>query len=197
MADANADRQLDGQERSRFRSDVAFADDLPFADGSFDLALSSFVFQLVPNRARALREARRVLRPGGTLAYVSWLQDDRRVRAGHGLRRRARRPRDRRPRSDGRSGDLPSAERASRRAPSGRVRRCPCGGAPARTPLHGRVLHRVPRGIRRGDAVPRSSTRTCADGCSTELHRRLARLSIGQLTLRFPIVFASGRRSGA
>ena len=32
------------------------------------VALSSFVFQLVPNRARALREARRVLRPGATLA---------------------------------------------------------------------------------------------------------------------------------
>ena len=50
---------------------------MPFADGGFDAALSSFVFQLVPRRARALREARRVLRPGGLLAYVTWLEDDR------------------------------------------------------------------------------------------------------------------------
>jgi SAM-dependent methyltransferase len=33
------------------------------------------VLQLVPNRTKALREIRRVLRPGGTLAYVTWLQD--------------------------------------------------------------------------------------------------------------------------
>ena len=77
VADAEADRLLSGAERGRFRSVVAFADTLPFGDREFDGALSSFVFQLVPNRARALREARRVLRPGATLAYVSWLEDDR------------------------------------------------------------------------------------------------------------------------
>ena len=33
---------------------------------TFDLALSAFVLQLVPSRYRALREMRRVLRPGGT-----------------------------------------------------------------------------------------------------------------------------------
>ena len=51
----------------------AFADALPFADGSFDVVVSSFVLQLVPNRFRALREARRVLRPGGSIAFVTWL----------------------------------------------------------------------------------------------------------------------------
>ena len=77
MAAAEADRLLRPAERRRFTTRVAFADDLPFADASFDVAMSSFVFQLVPNRFRALREARRVLRPGGTLGYVSWLADDR------------------------------------------------------------------------------------------------------------------------
>jgi ubiquinone/menaquinone biosynthesis C-methylase UbiE len=80
MADAaaaEADRLLTPDDRRRFDIKVAFADKLPFANGSFDAAMSSFVFQLVPNRARAIREAHRVLRPGGTLAYVSWLAEDR------------------------------------------------------------------------------------------------------------------------
>jgi SAM-dependent methyltransferase len=72
-ADREADRFLDPADRGRFETRVSFADDLPFADRSFDAAMSSFVFQLVPSRPRALREARRVLRPGGTLAYVTWM----------------------------------------------------------------------------------------------------------------------------
>jgi ubiquinone/menaquinone biosynthesis C-methylase UbiE len=77
VAAAEADRLLGTTDRRRFTTRVAFADRLPFDDGSFDVAMSSFVFQLVPNRFRALREARRVLRTGGTLGYVSWLADDR------------------------------------------------------------------------------------------------------------------------
>jgi SAM-dependent methyltransferase len=79
-AASEADRLLPADDRRRFDVKVAFADKLPFADGSFDAAMSSFVFQLVPNRARAIREAHRVLRPGGTLAYVSWLAEDRAFR---------------------------------------------------------------------------------------------------------------------
>lgn len=77
VAAAEADRLLDAADRRRFDSRVAFADAMPFEDAHFDVAMSSFVFQLVPNRFRALREAHRVLRPGGTLAYVSWLADER------------------------------------------------------------------------------------------------------------------------
>lgn len=40
---------------------------LPFADGSFDLALANFMLYHVPDKARAIAELRRVLRPGGTL----------------------------------------------------------------------------------------------------------------------------------
>jgi ubiquinone/menaquinone biosynthesis C-methylase UbiE len=61
----------------RFAGVTAFADKLPFPDHSFDAAMSSFVLQLVPNRSRALREIRRVLRPGGRLAYVTWVHDRR------------------------------------------------------------------------------------------------------------------------
>lgn len=41
------------------------AEELPFADASFDLIISNAVYNLVQNKARALAEARRVLRPGG------------------------------------------------------------------------------------------------------------------------------------
>ncbi|HSK52254.1 MAG TPA: methyltransferase domain-containing protein [Clostridia bacterium] len=65
------------ERAERFDGATAFADRLPFADGTFDAAMSSFVLQLVPNRHRALREIRRVLRPGGRLAYVTWVVDGR------------------------------------------------------------------------------------------------------------------------
>jgi ubiquinone/menaquinone biosynthesis C-methylase UbiE len=76
-AEAEADECLDARDRARFETKVAFADELPLDDASVDLAISSFVLQLVPDRGRALREARRVLRPGGRLAYVTWLLSER------------------------------------------------------------------------------------------------------------------------
>ena len=53
------------------------ADRLPFDDGSFDLAVTTFVLQLVPSAYRALREARRALRRDGTLAFAAWLEGGR------------------------------------------------------------------------------------------------------------------------
>ena len=55
---------------------VGPADELPVPTGSFDVAVSSFVLQLVPDRLAALTEIRRVLRPTGLLAYVTWLDRD-------------------------------------------------------------------------------------------------------------------------
>jgi ubiquinone/menaquinone biosynthesis C-methylase UbiE len=60
--------------RTRFRLHQAPADRLPFGDGSHDIATSSFVLQLVPNRFRALREMHRVLRPGGQIAITGWME---------------------------------------------------------------------------------------------------------------------------
>jgi ubiquinone/menaquinone biosynthesis C-methylase UbiE len=75
-AAGEADRLLAPDQRARLELRVAFADDLGLADGSVDVAVSSFVLQLVPNRSRALREVRRVLRPGGVFGWVSWLAHD-------------------------------------------------------------------------------------------------------------------------
>ncbi|GAC67952.1 class I SAM-dependent methyltransferase [Gordonia soli] len=43
---------------------------LPFADGTFDAALSTFTLCTVPDARAALSEIRRVLRPGGTLHFL-------------------------------------------------------------------------------------------------------------------------------
>jgi SAM-dependent methyltransferase len=64
---------LPGRAGDRVALVRAPADALPFDDGSFDVAVTAFVLQLVPSRHRALREARRVLAPGGTLATVGWM----------------------------------------------------------------------------------------------------------------------------
>ncbi len=45
---------------------------LPFADENFDHSLSMLVLQFIPDAQLAIREMRRVTRPGGTVAAVTW-----------------------------------------------------------------------------------------------------------------------------
>lgn len=58
---------------------------LPNPSGSADAIVSSFSWQYVRARAPAYREARRVLRPGGILAVVTWLANDDRFLPWHEL----------------------------------------------------------------------------------------------------------------
>ena len=54
---------------------------LPFADNSYDAALSTWTLCTIPDVATALSEVRRVLKPGGTLRFVEHgLAPDERVR---------------------------------------------------------------------------------------------------------------------
>src|SRR5918999_1545611 len=47
----------------------ALADELPFADASFDAAVAALVLCSVPSQGNALAELRRVVRPGGELRF--------------------------------------------------------------------------------------------------------------------------------
>lgn len=51
--------------------------ELPFDAGSFDVALCAQTLQFLPDRARAVAEMLRVLRPGGTFGISTWAALDR------------------------------------------------------------------------------------------------------------------------
>jgi SAM-dependent methyltransferase len=48
------------------------AEALPYADAGFDCVVSNFGVHHFPNLVRALSEARRVLAPGGRIAFTTW-----------------------------------------------------------------------------------------------------------------------------
>jgi ubiquinone/menaquinone biosynthesis C-methylase UbiE len=52
------------------------AEDLPFEDDSFDTAVSTLVLCGVADQPRALRELRRVLKPGGRLLFLEHVRSD-------------------------------------------------------------------------------------------------------------------------
>lgn len=59
-------------EDSRIVWRPADALDLPFSDDAFDLVLCQFGVMFFPDRVKAYREARRVLRPGGSFIFNMW-----------------------------------------------------------------------------------------------------------------------------
>jgi ubiquinone/menaquinone biosynthesis C-methylase UbiE len=61
--------QADGLDVRFLEADV---EDLPFADGSFDVVLSTFGAIFAPDQRRTAREMMRVLRPGGRIGMANW-----------------------------------------------------------------------------------------------------------------------------
>ncbi|HWB68619.1 MAG TPA: class I SAM-dependent methyltransferase [Solirubrobacterales bacterium] len=54
----------------------AGAEDLPFADDSFDTAVFTLVLCTVPDPAKALAEAARVLKPGGKVLFIEHVRSE-------------------------------------------------------------------------------------------------------------------------
>jgi ubiquinone/menaquinone biosynthesis C-methylase UbiE len=66
-----------GRERAKAEHlQVAFqeadAEALPFADGSFDIVLSTFGVMFTPNQQQAASELKRICRPGGKIGMANW-----------------------------------------------------------------------------------------------------------------------------
>lgn len=69
---------LGPDERARLsliEGSMAAPDDAGIPPESIDVAVSSFVLQLVPDRGAALAGLRRILRPGGVLAFLVWARE--------------------------------------------------------------------------------------------------------------------------
>jgi len=65
-----ARRRIGNDSRATWRT--ADAQELPFGDAAFDAVVCAFGLMFVPDKARAMREMRRVLRPGGALLLATW-----------------------------------------------------------------------------------------------------------------------------
>jgi ubiquinone/menaquinone biosynthesis C-methylase UbiE len=180
--------------RDRFEGRVAFAAELPFEDRTFDAAMSSFVLQLVPSRPAALRDIRRVLRPGGLFAHVTWLVDDRAFAPDRIFDRLLEEYGFENDDDPNRKGDIPSAERAA-----GELRRAGFRDVVA----HGGVLEHAFT----VDGYISFLTEFDEESLFAEMGRierrrflkqfreRLMALLPDELAFRVPIVYASGRRS--
>ncbi len=72
------ERKLDKAENQDIRNvelKEASAYELPFTDDFFDLVYMVTVLMEIPDKGRALREVRRVLKPGGILAVTEYFPD--------------------------------------------------------------------------------------------------------------------------
>lgn len=195
VARRTAEANLAPEAAARFEPVVAYADELPEDLGRFDAAMSSFVLQLVPSRAAALREVRRVLRPGGTFAWVTWQLAERAFEpdriANAVLDEFGFDP----PEPDNRPGDVASpaaAALAMRRAGFGDV------SAWSRELTHAwdaagylEFLTEFDEASLFADLEPDERRQIEA-----RILERLRKLSPGALTLRLPIVYAMGKNRG-
>jgi len=68
-------RERAAAERLPVKFQVADAEAIPFADESFDVALSTFGVMFTPNQGKAAAELVRVVRKGGKIGLANWTPD--------------------------------------------------------------------------------------------------------------------------
>lgn len=68
-------RERAAAERLEVEFVEADAQDLPFEDGSFDVAMSIFGAMFAPDQERTAAELLRVVRPGGRIGMANWTPD--------------------------------------------------------------------------------------------------------------------------
>ena len=180
--------------RDRFEGRVAFAAELPFEAGTFDAAMSSFVLQLVPSRPAALRDIRRVLRPGGLFAHVTWIADDRAFAPDRIFDRLLEEYGFENDEDPARNGDIPSVERAAGELRSAGFRDVVAHGAMLEYAftVDGYISFLTEFDE---ESLFAEMGRTERRKFLQQFRERLMALQPDELTFRVPIVYASGRRS--
>ena len=68
-------RERAAAERLEIEFQQADAEALPFADGAFDVVVSTFGVMFTPDQERAAAELIRVCRPGGKIGLANWTPD--------------------------------------------------------------------------------------------------------------------------
>ena len=182
------------EARDRFDGRVAFAAELPFDDRTFDAAMSSFVLQLVPSRPAALRDIRRVLRPGGTFAHVTWLVDRRAFAPDRVFDQLLDEYGFENDEDPNRKGDIPSVESAA-----AELRRAGFRDVAANRAMldHAFTVESYISFLTEFDeeSLFDEMSRTERRRFLAEFRRRLMGLRPDELSFRVPIVYATGRRS--
>jgi SAM-dependent methyltransferase len=72
LSSAQVDHARSHRSRSNIRFELADATALPFKEAEFDIAVCGLGLNFIPDPVRALKEIKRVLRPGGTVAVYVW-----------------------------------------------------------------------------------------------------------------------------
>lgn len=190
-----AEEQLGASIAEGYETVQGWADELDFDDEAFDSAMSSFVLQLVPSRKAALTEIHRVLRPGGTLAWVAWQRTNRTYAPDHVVNDVLDRYGFDPPEPDCRNGDLASPEAAAAGMRRAGFREVRAWSDEVTHPWSARdylaFFTQFDEESLFAELEPGERAKIEAD-----MLAKLEELSADELTLRLPVVYARGRGAG-